>query len=149
DRQAAAPGRTITTTREVIDARRPVRHRRGLTTGPGGSAAMNLFEIRCPAHALDDEDRALLAGDIVDGMVGDRVADEVAEETLRRARAMTHVGFVELHEWTTGDGPWRPGAAPPLWITMTVPEQWREEMSRHLIGWVRRAVRRLDARHGW
>lgn len=68
---------------------------------------------------------------------------------MRRARAMTHVGFRELATWTTGDGPWKPGRTPPLWITLTVPEQWREEMSRTVIGLVRRGVRRLDRSHGW
>lgn len=111
---------------------------------------MNLIEIRYPAGALDDEDRAELAADITAGLVGDGMTDEVPEETLSRARAMTHVGFRALDGWVTGDGPWRPGtAAAPLWITITVPEQWREEMARHVIGWFRRAVRQLDTRKGW
>lgn len=110
---------------------------------------MNLIEIRCPVGALDADDRAGLAGDVIEGLVGDGMSDEVPEETLRRARAMTHLGFRDLDGWTTGDGPWRTGAAPPLWITVTVPDRWREEMSRHVIGWLRRAVRKLDARHGW
>lgn len=110
---------------------------------------MNLIEVRCPAGALDDGDRAALAGDIVAGLVGDEMTAEVPEETMRRARAMTHIGFRALDGWTTGDGPWPPGATPPLWITMTVPERWQDETARHVIGWLRRAVRRLDARHGW
>lgn len=110
---------------------------------------MNLIEIRCPVGALDADDRAAFAGDITVGLVGDQMADDVPEETLGRARAMTHVGFRELDGWTTGEGPWQVGTTPPLWITMTVPDQWRDEMARHVIGWLRRAVRRLDARHGW
>jgi YHS domain-containing protein/phenylpyruvate tautomerase PptA (4-oxalocrotonate tautomerase family) len=110
---------------------------------------VNLVEIRCPTGALDAEDRARLAADITAGLVGDAVEDEVPAETLGRARAMTHLGFRELDGWTTGDGPWRPDTPPPLWLTMTVPETWRDEISRHLTGWLRRAVRRLDARHGW
>lgn len=110
---------------------------------------MNLIEIRCPVGALDAADRAAFAGYITEGLVGDQMSDDVPEETLRRARAMTHVGFRELDGWSTGDGAWQPGTTPPLWITMTVPEQWRDEMARHVIGWLRRAARRLDARHGW
>lgn len=110
---------------------------------------MNLIEIRCPVGALDGEDRAGLAGDITAGLVGDEIPVEVPEETMWRARAMTHVGFLALNGWTTGDGPWQPGVTPPLWITMTVPDRWRDETARHAIGWLRRAVRRLDARHGW
>lgn len=108
---------------------------------------MFLIEVASPQGALTADDRAALARDVCDILVG---ADEgVAEETMRRARAMTHIGFRELTTWTTGDGPWRPGTAPPLWITLTVPEAWREEMSRNVIGLVRRGVRRLDRSRGW
>lgn len=110
---------------------------------------MNLIEIRCPSDALDAEDRALLAGDITAGLVGDHMTDDVPEETLARARAMTHVGFSQLDAWTTGAGPWEPGSTPPLWITVVVPELWRDEMARYVIGCIRRAARRIDARHGW
>ncbi len=68
---------------------------------------------------------------------------------MRRVRTMAHLGFRELLDWTTGDGPWRPPAAPPLWLTITVPESWRDETARHTIGWIRRAIRRLDDRRGW
>lgn len=111
---------------------------------------MNLIEISHPCGALSEEDHALLAGEIIVGLVGDGdLPDaEVPEATMRRARTMTHIGFRELTAWHTGDGPWDPAATPPLWITMSLPEAWREETSRHLIGWIRRAVRRLDAAHG-
>ncbi|MDT0377440.1 hypothetical protein RM572_01450 [Streptomyces sp. DSM 42041] len=111
---------------------------------------MNLIEISHPAGALGEEDRALLAGEIIAGLVGDgaTAGADAPEATLRRARTMTHVGFRELAAWHTGDGPWDPAAAPPLWITMSVPEAWREETSRAFIGRIRRAVRRLDAVRG-
>lgn len=108
---------------------------------------MFLIEIAHPRDALTDDDRRALAGDVCDVLVG--AQDGVAEETMRRARAMTHVGFRELDSWTTGDGPWNPGEAPPLWVTFTVPEAWRSEMSRTAIGAVRRGVRRLDDTHDW
>jgi YHS domain-containing protein len=108
---------------------------------------MFLIEIACPRGALTDDDRKELAGDICQLLVG--AEEGVAAETMRRARAMTHVGFRELDGWTTGDGPWAAGDVPPLWITLTVPEAWRAEMSRTAIGTVRRGVRRLDASHGW
>lgn len=110
---------------------------------------MNLIEIRYPAGGLDDDDRAAFAADIVDGFVGERTEDEVPQETLRRARKMTHIGFLELDGWTIGEGPWRLGTTPPLWITMTVPELWRAEMARYAIGWLRHSVRRLDQRRAW
>ena len=110
---------------------------------------MILIEIRHPAGALDDEDRNVLAADVTDGFVGEGSADDVPAETLRRARAMTHVGFRELDGWATGDGRWRLGDAPPMWITVAVPELWREELAPYTIGWLRRSVRRLDQRHGW
>ncbi|MFI5660916.1 hypothetical protein [Streptomyces sp. NPDC051684] len=108
---------------------------------------MFLIEIASPRGALTDVDRRGLAGELCRVLVG--AEEGVAEETMRRARAMTHVGFRELDGWTTGDGPWEPGCVPPLWVTLTVPEAWRAEMSRTTIGMVRRGVRRLDRSHGW
>lgn len=108
---------------------------------------MFLIEIACPRGALTDDDRSALAGEVCQVLVG--AEEGVAEETMRRARAMTHVGFRELDGWTTGDGPWTPGNAPPLWVTLTVPEAWRAEMSRTAMGAVRRGVRRLDRLHAW
>lgn len=108
---------------------------------------MFLIEIAHPRDALTEKDRRALAGDVCEVLTG--AEEGVAEETMRRARAMTHVAFRELDGWTTGDGPWTPGEAPPLWVTFTVPEAWRSEMSRTAIGAVRRGVRRLDRTHDW
>jgi len=108
---------------------------------------MFLIEIACPRDALSEDDRRSLASDVCEVLVG--AEKGVAPETMRRARAMTHVGFRELESWTTGDGPWSPGQVPPLWVTLTVPEAWRPEMSRTAIGVVRRGVRRLDQSHNW
>ncbi|MFD5054111.1 hypothetical protein [Streptomyces tendae] len=108
---------------------------------------MFLIEIACPRGALTADDREELAGEVCRVLVG--AEEGVAEETMSRARAMMHVGFRELDSWTTGDGAWKPGRVPPLWVTLTVPEAWRTEMSRTSIGMVRRAVRRLDRSYGW
>lgn len=108
---------------------------------------MFLIEIACPRGALTDQDRRVLAGDVCQVLVG--AEEGVAEETMSRGRAMTHVGFRELDGWTTGDGPWKAGDVPPLWVTVTVPEAWRAEMSRTVIGIVRRGIRRLDRMHDW
>lgn len=112
---------------------------------------MILIDIACPVGALEDADRATVADDIISGLITDSgdSTSKAPEETMRRARTMTHLGFRELIRWTTGDGPWQPTSAPPLWLTITVPEAWREEMSRHVIGWIRRVVRDLDQRHDW
>jgi hypothetical protein len=68
---------------------------------------------------------------------------------MRRARAMTHIAFRELHGWYTGDGPLAPDSVPPVIATITVAEAWREEMSRHAISVLRSAVHRLDTTRGW
>ena len=106
---------------------------------------MFLIEIAYPRDTVSEEDRRALAGDVCEVLVG--AQEGVAEETMHRARAMTHVGFRALDGWATGDGPLAPGAVPPLWVTLTVPEAWRSEMSRTAIGAVRRGVRRLDRAH--
>lgn len=108
---------------------------------------MFLIEVACPRDALTEDDRRALAGAVCEVLVGAK--EGVAEETMQRARAMTHVGFREHDSWRTGDGPWTPGDVPPLWVSLTVPEAWRAEMSRTAIGAVRRGVRRLDRTHGW
>ena len=69
---------------------------------------MNLIEVAHPVGALTPRDQADLAHDIVTGISGP--SENVPESTLRRARAMTHVGFKELTGWVTGDLPWTPGA---------------------------------------
>ncbi|KHL10561.1 hypothetical protein CLV56_1969 [Mumia flava] len=117
---------------------------------------MILIDIRCPADGLDSTDRTALADDVVAGLVGDQMSEDVPDETLARARAMTHVVFGSVEGWTTGHGRWHSdsqstdsqGTAAPLWITVTVPETWRDEIAPSLIGWVRRAVRHLDERQG-
>jgi hypothetical protein len=111
---------------------------------------MNLVEIAYPTGALTPDDRALVAAHVIEGLVGEGAHEgTVPEETMAGARATTHVGFRDLATWTTGDGPWDPSTPPPVWITMTVPEAWREEAAPHLIGRLRSAVRRLDNEHGW
>lgn len=107
---------------------------------------MFLIEIACPAGALADGDRVALTKSISSALL---LRQDTAEETMRRARAMTHLAFRELTGWATGDGPLSPEAAPPLWVTVTVPEQWRNDVAGHVIGYVRAAVRRVDRRHGW
>lgn len=104
-----------------------------------------LIEIAHPAGALPAADRDLLVRRILDVTLD---PNHAPEETMRRARAMTHVTFRELHDWRTGDGPLDPDAAPPLLVTVTVPAAWREETARHLTGVVRAAVNRLDTTHG-
>ncbi|MDA2807712.1 hypothetical protein [Nocardiopsis suaedae] len=109
---------------------------------------MFLIEIAHPEGALADEDRRTVAAEIVAGLTG-AGEEEAAEETMRWARRMTHVAFRGLGGWTTGDGPVTDGAAPPVWVTVTLPEHWREESARHCMGWIRRAVRKVDEAHGW
>lgn len=107
---------------------------------------MMLIEVVHPRGALGPEDRTLVATCILDVLLADGHAPE---ETMRRARAMTHIHFREADGWHSGDGPPQPDRAPPLIITFTVPEAWREDVSRHSTGIMRAAVRRLDADRGW
>lgn len=112
---------------------------------------MNLIEISIPRDSLTPDDRSGLATAIAAAVLGEGSAEVATapEETMRRARAMTHVGFVQVDGWTTGSGPWQGSGAPPLRVTVTVPEQWREQMAGHVVRAVRGAVRRLDRTHGW
>jgi YHS domain-containing protein len=107
---------------------------------------MILVEIAHPAGAFTEEDRDRVAGRVRDAFLA---AGHAPEETMRRARAMTHIAFRELYGWQTGDGPLAPDTAPPVLVTVTVPEAWREETARFAIGALRSAVRRLDRSRGW
>lgn len=106
---------------------------------------MILIDIASPVGALTQSDRDLFADHLLPVILSD---DHAPEETMRRARKLTHLRFSEQNDWHTGDGPVRAGQAPPLIITATVPEAWREEISRHLVGALRSAVRRIDTAHG-
>lgn len=107
---------------------------------------MILVEVVVPQGRLDDADRDRLATDVTGGLLK---ASGAPEATMRRARAVTHVWFREALTWHTGDGPVTRDAPPPVVVNVTAPEAWREEMSPVVIGVVRAAVGRLDARHGW
>ncbi|WP_121254087.1 hypothetical protein [Nocardioides ferulae] len=111
---------------------------------------MNLVEIATPAGALDvGRRRALVARLVTAFLGGPEESAAVPEATLRRARSMAHLGFRELEDWSTGHGPWSAQSTPPLWITVTVPESWRQEAGSQLISLIGRAVRAWDADQGW
>lgn len=106
---------------------------------------MLLIEIAHPTGRLDDHDRELVSRAVIDLFLG---SHGHAPETIQRARTATHIAFRELRGWWTGDGPVPDDVAPPLIITLTVPEAWREEAAGTFIGLVRTAVKRLDDHHG-
>lgn len=107
---------------------------------------MLLIEIAYPTGRLDDRDRVLLCESILDLFLA---PEGHAEETNQRAREATHIAFRELQGWTTGLGAPPDGAAPPMIITLTVPEVWRHEAGGTFIGLLRTAVRRLDDDRSW
>lgn len=108
---------------------------------------MNLIEFRYPKGALTATERAEIAASITSALMGNEAM--APEETLRRARQMTHFTFHEVETWITGEGPLAADAPPPFVVTATVPEAWREEMSRTWTGAVRAVITRYDAAHGY
>jgi hypothetical protein len=56
------------------------------------------------------------------------------------------VWFTEARTWTTRAGHDRDSAPTPFVVTITVPEAWREELSRRAIGALRTALTRNVAR---
>jgi YHS domain-containing protein len=98
---------------------------------------MNLIEIACPAGSIDDDQRRLIAADIVANFL---VEPTAPAEAIERAGRATHVWFQEARAWTTGSGPYEIGAAIPFVVTISVPEAWREELTRHAMGAVRVAL---------
>lgn len=100
---------------------------------------MNLIEISYPDSALDVAAREALGNAIVSNLL---VAPDAPAEALERASRLTHVYFHPAQSWITGAGPLSPDAPWPLIVTITVPEAWREELSRHAIGAVWAALAR-------
>jgi hypothetical protein len=94
---------------------------------------MNLVEISYPQGSLAEPQRQAIATDVVANLLTEPDAPAVA---LERAGHITHVWFHEALNWTNSAG------AAPLVATVTVPEAWRAELSRHAIGAVRAAVAR-------
>ncbi|MBK1787127.1 hypothetical protein [Prauserella cavernicola] len=107
---------------------------------------MLLIEIAHPEDTLDDNDHQVLSNSIVDLFLA---PDGHAEETDQRARTTTHIAFRELRNWRTGHGTPPKDAAPPMILTVTVPEAWRAEAGRTFIGLLRTAVQRLDTARDW
>lgn len=107
---------------------------------------MILIEISHPAGRLTETDHRTIVERIWSVVLTD---EHAPSETMRRARQMTHLGFRELTDWHTGDGPPDPASAPPVMASVTVPQAWQEETARHMIGTIRAAIRRVDTEHGW
>lgn len=107
---------------------------------------MFLIEIAHPADAVDPVEQAAIAQDISRRMMDQKAAPA---ETLQWARRMLHIRFQEASTWCTGDGPLKDGEPPPLLVTITIPEAWREEFSKGVTPLVRAALAAFDARHGF
>lgn len=103
---------------------------------------MNLIEVTCPQDTLDDVQRQTIADAIISNLL---IEPDAPPQAIERAGHTTHVWFHEGRTWTTGDGPYRYGAAAPFVVTITVPEVWRDELSRRAIGAVRAALSRHTA----
>lgn len=100
---------------------------------------MNLIEVAYPDGTLDGAQRQAIATAVVANLL---VAPNAPREAVERAGDATHVWFRAGQTWTTGAGPIRRDAGVPVVVTITVPEAWREELSRHAIGAVRAALAR-------
>lgn len=97
---------------------------------------MNLIDITYPAGTLEPAGQSAIAESIIANLL---VEPNAPAEAIRRAGLITHVWFHEAQAWTTGAGAYRDGPT-PFAVTITVPEAWREEISRHAISAVRVAL---------
>jgi YHS domain-containing protein len=100
---------------------------------------MNLIEVICPEATLDDAQRQTIADAIISNLL---VEPDAPAQAIERAGHITHVWFHEARTWTTGAGPYQHNAPTPFVVTITVPEAWRDELSRRAIGAVRAALTR-------
>jgi YHS domain-containing protein len=100
---------------------------------------MNLIEITCPEGALDETQRRAIAHDVMSTLL---VEPDAPPQAVERAGHLTHVWFHAAQTWTTRAGSDRDSAPTPFVVTITVPEAWREELSRRAIGAVRTALNR-------
>ncbi len=100
---------------------------------------MNLIEITCPEGALHETQRQTVADAIISNLL---VEPDAPAQAIERAGHTTHVWFHEARSWTTGTGPYQHSTPTPFVVTITVPDVWREELSRRAIGAVRTALTR-------
>jgi YHS domain-containing protein/phenylpyruvate tautomerase PptA (4-oxalocrotonate tautomerase family) len=100
---------------------------------------MNLIEITCPEGTLDETQRQAIAHDVLSTLL---VEPDAPPQAVERAGHLTHVWFHAARTWTTRAGQNQDSASTPFVVTITVPEGWREELSRRAIGAVRTALTR-------
>lgn len=103
---------------------------------------MNLIEITYPEGSLDETQRQAIADDVISALL---VEPDAPPQAVERAGRLTHVWFQAARTWTTGAGRDQDTPSTPFVVTVTVPEAWREELSRRAIGAVRTALTRHAA----
>lgn len=98
---------------------------------------MNLVEITAPAGALTDSQRRSIASTVVSNLL---VEPDAPAEALERAGRTTHVWFHDAVAWTTGGPSPADEGVTPFVVTITVPEAWRADLTRHAMSAVRAAL---------
>jgi YHS domain-containing protein/phenylpyruvate tautomerase PptA (4-oxalocrotonate tautomerase family) len=100
---------------------------------------MNLIEITYPEGTLDETRRQAIASDVMSALL---VEPGAPPQAVERAGRLTHVWFHPARTWTTRTGRDQDNTSTPFVVTITVPEAWREELSRRGIAAVSTALTR-------
>ncbi|MGH3412225.1 MAG: hypothetical protein ACRDPH_04000 [Marmoricola sp.] len=98
---------------------------------------MNLIEITHPAGTLTDDQRRSIATSIIANLL---VEPDAPPEAIERAGRTTHVWFREATGWTSGGPADALDAVTPIVATITVPQAWLSDLTRHAMSAVRAAL---------
>jgi YHS domain-containing protein len=102
---------------------------------------MMFIELFIPKGTLSEEKRRHISERIIAELF---VVDSAPAAVLEAGRAITQVVIHEPDQWNVGGQPIAPTEPPRYLVRASVPEAWREEMSKHFISLVTRVLAEAD-----
>lgn len=100
---------------------------------------MIFIEVMVPTGALNAEQRRRLGERIIPELMGPGY-DHAPASVIEAGMAMSQVIVHEASTWFAGEHPVDPDMAPRYLVRVTVPEEWRQDMSAHAIATVTRVL---------
>jgi len=103
-----------------------------------------IFELFIPRGALSQEQRRRLSERLITEFMTDDEAQSAPAEVIEANRALQHVIVHEPDTWIVGGRLVDPGEPPPYFVRVSVPGNWRKQMSAEVIARVTRVLAEAD-----